>query len=191
MKKFNNSQKLAGEMAIRSLSDKAAEFYNGADPLDVFEYEEDGAKLYAYTGAFGERDGMTFEELESDFEEMYKMSFEDFQKEALAENGVQNDSNTAWVEVINSNTVLELMRFLTTKKTSHLKHPYFWKKILMRTRGKIYTRNIWMRTEQNYNNFWISKTDKKDRFGGLFLLPKIGKIKCGKFSNLTNRITII
>ena len=99
MKKFNNSQKLAGEMAIRSLSDKAAEFYNGADPLDVFEYEEDGAKLYAYTGAFGERDGMTFEELESDFEGMYKMSFEDFQKEALAENGVQNDSNTAWVEV--------------------------------------------------------------------------------------------
>lgn len=99
MKKFNNSQKLAGEMAIRSLSDKAAEFYNGADPLDVFEYEEDGAKLYAYTGAFGKRDGMTFEELESDFEEMYKMSFEDFQKEALAENGVQNDSNTAWVEV--------------------------------------------------------------------------------------------
>lgn len=99
MRKFNNSEKLAGEMAIRSLSDKAAEFYNGADPLDVFEYEEDGAKLYAYTGAFGERDGMTFEELESDFEEMYKMSFEDFQKEALAENGVQNDSNTAWVEV--------------------------------------------------------------------------------------------
>ena len=99
MKKFNNSEKLAGEMAIRSLSDKAAEFYNGADPLDVFEYEKDGAKLYAYTGAFGERDGMTFEELESDFEEMYKMSFEDFQKEALAESGVQNDSNTAWVEV--------------------------------------------------------------------------------------------
>lgn len=99
MKKFNNSEKLAGEMAIRSLSDKAAEFYNGADPLDVFEYEKDGAKLYAYTGAFGERDGMTFEELESDFEEMHKMSFEDFQKEALAENGVQNDSNTAWVEV--------------------------------------------------------------------------------------------
>lgn len=61
----------------------------------------------------------------------------------------------------------------------------------MRTRGKIYTRNIWMRTEQNYNNFWISKTDKKDRFGGLFLLPKIGKIKCGKFGNLTNRNAII
>lgn len=99
MRKFYNSEKVAGEMATRSLSDKAAEFYNGTDPLDVFEYEENGAKLYAYTGAFGERDGMTFEELESDFEEMYKMSFEDFQKEALAENGVQNDSNTAWVEV--------------------------------------------------------------------------------------------
>lgn len=70
MKKFTNSQKVAGEMAVRSLSDKASEFYSGADPLDVFEYEEDGAKLYAYSGAFGERDGMTFEELERDFEEM-------------------------------------------------------------------------------------------------------------------------
>ena len=36
-----------------------------------------------------------------------------------------------------------------------------------------------------------SKADKKDRFGGLFLLPKIGKIKWGKFSNLTNRNAII
>lgn len=79
MKKFSNSQKLAGELATRSLSDKAAEFYNGADPLDVFEYEEDGAKLYAYTGAFGERDGMTLEELERDFEEMQEEfnAFED------------------------------------------------------------------------------------------------------------------
>ena len=39
--------------------------------------------------------------------------------------------------------------------------------------------------------FNFSKTDKKDRFGGLFLLPKIGKIKWGKFSNFTNRITTI
>lgn len=70
MRKFNNSEKVAGEMAVRSLSGKAAEFYNGSDPLDVFEYEEDGAKLYAYSGAFGERDGLTFEELERDFEEM-------------------------------------------------------------------------------------------------------------------------
>ena len=70
MRKFNNSEKVAGEMAVRSLSNKAAEFYNGSDPLDVFEYEEDGAKLYAYSGAFGERDGLTFEELERDFEEM-------------------------------------------------------------------------------------------------------------------------
>ena len=36
-----------------------------------------------------------------------------------------------------------------------------------------------------------SKTDKKDRFGGLFLLPKIGKIKLGEFSNFTNRNAII
>ena len=32
---------------------------------------------------------------------------------------------------------------------------------------------------------------KKDRLGGLFLFPKIGKIKCCEFSNFTNRITII
>lgn len=70
MKKFTNKQKVAGELATRSLSNKAAEFYNGTDPLDVFEYEEDGNKLYAYSGAFGERDGMTFEELERDFEEI-------------------------------------------------------------------------------------------------------------------------
>ena len=30
MKKFINSQKVAGEIAVRGLSDKAAEFYNGA-----------------------------------------------------------------------------------------------------------------------------------------------------------------
>lgn len=70
MRNFNNSEKLAGELATRSLSNKAAEFYNETDPLDVFEYEEDGNKSYAYSGAFGERDGMTFEELERDFEEM-------------------------------------------------------------------------------------------------------------------------
>ena len=70
MRKFNNSEKVAGEMAVRGLSDKAQEFYSGADPLDVFEYEEDGAKLYAYSGAFGERDGLTIEERERDFEEM-------------------------------------------------------------------------------------------------------------------------
>lgn len=86
MKKFNNSQKLAGEMAIRSLSDKAAEFYNGADPLDVFEYEEDGKKLYAYSGAFGERDGMTFEELERDFEEMQE-ELDAFEEEEEEEDG--------------------------------------------------------------------------------------------------------
>ncbi len=40
------------------------------------------------------------------------------------------------------------------------------------------------------NNFRIPK-QKKDRFGGLFLLPKIGKTKWGKFANFTNRSTII
>lgn len=78
MRNYTNSQKVDGEMAVRGLSDKAAEFYIGADPLDVFEYEEDGAKLYAYSGAFGERDGLTFEELEKDFEEM-QAEFDEFE----------------------------------------------------------------------------------------------------------------
>ena len=40
---------------------------------------------------------------------------------------------------------------------------------------------------------WFLKIpkQKKDRLGGLFLLPKIGKIIWYEFSNFTNRITII
>lgn len=81
MKRFTNSQKVAGETAVRSLSDKATEFYNGADPLDVFEYEEGGKKMYAYSGAIGDRDGMTFEELERDFEEMQEELDEEEEEE--------------------------------------------------------------------------------------------------------------
>lgn len=95
MRKFNNSEKVAGEMAVRSLSDKAAEFYNGADPLDVFEYEEDGAKLYAYSGAFGERDGLTFEELEKEFEEM-QAEFDAFEDEDEEEDGIIRVTVPIW-----------------------------------------------------------------------------------------------
>lgn len=41
------------------------------------------------------------------------------------------------------------------------------------------------------NNFGIPKQIKIDRFDGLFLFPKIGKIKWGKFGNLANRNAII
>lgn len=69
-KKFSNKQKVAGEMAVRGLSNKAFEFYSNIEPLDVYEYEKDGMKLYAYSGVFGDREHMTFDELEQDFEEM-------------------------------------------------------------------------------------------------------------------------
>lgn len=70
MRKFNNKQKVAGEMAMKGLSDKAFEFYSDITPLDVFKYERDGMKLYAYSGVFGDRENMSFGELEQDFEEM-------------------------------------------------------------------------------------------------------------------------
>lgn len=70
MQKFSNKQKVSGEMAMRGLSFKAFEFYSNITPLDVYEYERDGMKLYAYSGVFGDREGMTFDELEQDFEEM-------------------------------------------------------------------------------------------------------------------------
>lgn len=72
MRRFTMSEKRAGEMAVRGMSDKAQEFYNGADPLSVYEYDDEGeneepAKMYAIGGCLGDKDGMTFEELEELF----------------------------------------------------------------------------------------------------------------------------
>ena len=64
-----SKNKVAGELAVRGLSDKARKFYNDADPLEVYEYQDDdGNKLYAYDGAYGYSDGLTFSELEEYFE---------------------------------------------------------------------------------------------------------------------------
>ena len=54
----------------------------------------------------------------------------------------------------------------------------------------------WGINNLNFQNEKIShqifqNRKKLDRFSGLFLLPKIGKIKGGEFSNFTNRITTI
>lgn len=66
---FNNRQKTAGEMALRSMSDKANEFYRGASPLDFYEVETDWGNRYYLRGAF-EFDDLTFEEAEEWFEDM-------------------------------------------------------------------------------------------------------------------------
>ena len=63
MIKLNNEMKIAGELACRSLSNKAFKVYAGTDPLNVYEYEENGEERYAITGCLGENEGMTFGEL--------------------------------------------------------------------------------------------------------------------------------
>ena len=63
--------KVNGELAIRGMSDKAKNFYNESDPIEVYEYDdESGNKLYAYDGAFGYSEGLTFQELQNCFEDM-------------------------------------------------------------------------------------------------------------------------
>lgn len=66
--KYTNSMKANGELAVRRMSDKARKYYNETDPLEVYEYEADGATLYT-VNEWGEwTEGMTFESLEADFE---------------------------------------------------------------------------------------------------------------------------
>lgn len=57
MRKFRNLEKVAGEAAIGRMSEKAQDFYSSSAPFDV------------YAGAWGEKDGMSFEELEKALEE--------------------------------------------------------------------------------------------------------------------------
>lgn len=76
------SMKSAGELACRRLSEKAQTVYNESQPFDVFEYENfEGEKVYAYTGVFGAKDGMTFEELEEDLEDLYDALAECYDEE--------------------------------------------------------------------------------------------------------------
>lgn len=65
--KYTNEMKINGEMAVRGLSGKAQKFYGETDPMNVYAY--DG--LYAYNGCMGSAEGLTLEQLERAFEEMY------------------------------------------------------------------------------------------------------------------------
>ena len=62
--KYSNSQKIAGELAARSLSEKAWKFYQESEPLTVYEYTEDDQTLYAIDIFSESHDGLTFEELD-------------------------------------------------------------------------------------------------------------------------------
>ena len=61
--KLTNEMKLNGEMAARSLSDSAADFYNNADPLTLYEYETAEGKRYMLTGVV-EKSNLTFEQVD-------------------------------------------------------------------------------------------------------------------------------
>ena len=66
--RFTNSQKANGEIACRKLNKKAYDFYSGADPFNVYEYEVNGNKRYAYDGCCGNASDLTFDELEKELE---------------------------------------------------------------------------------------------------------------------------
>lgn len=80
--KFTARMRDNGSMAMRFASEKAMAFYTSTDPLAVYEYEDaDGNTLYAYDGCFGEVEGLTFEELQRSFEELYDEIMEDEEDE--------------------------------------------------------------------------------------------------------------
>lgn len=64
--------KVAGELAVRGLSEKAKEIYYTTDPLNVYKYENlvNGTR-YGYDGCFGEKNGLTIYELEAELEDMW------------------------------------------------------------------------------------------------------------------------
>lgn len=77
--KYTEKMKTDGELAVRRLSEEAAKYYNGTDPLTVFAYEnENGEMRYSYsysTNPYADRyktENLTFEELQEAFEEAQK-----------------------------------------------------------------------------------------------------------------------
>lgn len=69
MRKFTVEEKRNGELAVRGMSKKAQAFYNGTDPLAVYEYDTEDGRRYAYDGGIGTAEDLTFEEIERIFEE--------------------------------------------------------------------------------------------------------------------------
>ena len=91
MRKFTMSEKRNGEMAMRSLSELAWEFYSNTDPLDVIEVlveskdeDSEDEKRYYVRGAY-EWDNLTFEELEEHFENIQRDILEEIANEETEE----------------------------------------------------------------------------------------------------------
>lgn len=70
MLKLNDRARVNGAEAVRSMSEKAQEYYNGAT-IGVWEYETEGGKRYAIGESEYEASqsgGYTFEEIQEAFE---------------------------------------------------------------------------------------------------------------------------
>ena len=69
--KYTSRMKSNAEVTIwNNMSKYALKFYDGTDPLNVYEYETDDGVRYSYNLAGEWSEGLTFEELEDTFEEM-------------------------------------------------------------------------------------------------------------------------
>ena len=69
-RKYINSEKIAGEMAIRRMSKKAQDAYYSTDPMALYEYTPHEDTLYTFTGEFA-AEGLTFQEAEEYLESLY------------------------------------------------------------------------------------------------------------------------
>ncbi len=75
MMKYNVKQKQAGELAIKSLSSKAQNYYFSTDPLRVYEYYDGATDTTRYAYDYGKgsgiiKEGLTLAELEKEFESL-------------------------------------------------------------------------------------------------------------------------
>lgn len=72
MKRYTNDMKLRAEKAIWTMSEKAQRFESGTSPLDVYAYEtEDGLRFDYFLGKTLAGEGLTFEEIEEAFEDLW------------------------------------------------------------------------------------------------------------------------
>ena len=66
--KYTIKMKINGELAMRSANEWASAFYETTDPLDVYEYKVNDETRYTYNLCGELVEGLTFEELEAEFE---------------------------------------------------------------------------------------------------------------------------
>lgn len=63
-KRFTRSEKINGEMAVSTLSEKAEAFTIETDPISVYEVENDEGEKRYYLRGYQDIDDMSLEELE-------------------------------------------------------------------------------------------------------------------------------